>query len=188
MNNDLTKTFEQLILSTGELLNREGLRKTPARAASAFQYLTSGYRIDIKELINDAIFECENNEMVIVKNIEFFSLCEHHLLPMIGKCHVAYIPNGKVLGLSKIARIVDVFSRRLQIQETLTKQIAETICEVVEAQGVMVIADAVHLCMMARGVSKQHSSVRSMSTLGNFQTNVELKNHFINSLNIKNEN
>jgi GTP cyclohydrolase I len=182
---NLPDLFAELITSTGESLQRNGLHKTPKRAAQAFQSLTSGYQTDLQTVINDAIFDCPNKEMVVLKNIEFFSLCEHHLLPMIGKCHVAYLPRGKVLGLSKVARIIDVFARRLQIQETLTLQIAEALFKAVNPEGVIVITDAIHLCMMARGVSKQHAAVRSMATLGSFQNDMEAKKHFMQLVNFE---
>ncbi|MBF0266813.1 MAG: GTP cyclohydrolase I FolE, partial [Gammaproteobacteria bacterium] len=143
--------FEQIIASVGEDITRDGLIDTPQRAAKAFQFLTKGYAQNIEEVVNGAIFESDNDEMVLVKDIELYSLCEHHLLPFIGKCHVAYIPEGKVIGLSKIARIVDVYARRLQIQENMTKQIAETIRDVTGASAVGVVVEAKHLCMMMRG-------------------------------------
>lgn len=185
---DLSESFTEIIASVGLSLQEPGLRKTPQRAAKAFQSLTSGYQCDLKTLVNGAIFSCSNKEMILVKNIEFFSLCEHHLLPMIGKCHVAYIPNGKVLGLSKVARIVDMFAKRLQIQENLTKQISEAIAEVTDAEGVAVMTDAIHLCMLARGVSKQHASVTNLATLGCLQNDMAQKNHFLYLINPRNYN
>src|SRR3990167_5254476 len=149
--------FKKIIELLGEDLNRDGLKDTPKRAAAALQFLTQGYQQSLKQIVNGALFETDNDEMIIVKDIELYSLCEHHLLPFIGKCHVAYLPKGKILGLSKIARIVDVFARRLQVQEKLTKQIADTMLEITGASGVGVIIEAKHLCMMMRGVEKQNS-------------------------------
>ena len=175
--------YEQIIKSTGEDISRAGLLDTPDRAAKAFAYLTSGYTMDIKDVINDALFPSDSEEMVIVKDIELFSLCEHHLLPFIGKCHVAYIPNGKVLGLSKVARVVDMFARRLQIQEALAQQIASTIQEVTEARGVGVIVEAKHMCMMMRGVEKQNSSMKTSAMLGTFRTDQATRTEFLTLLN-----
>mgnify|MGYP001283282079 FL=1 len=175
----MEKAFEKIISLTGEDLSRPGLTKTPARAAKAFEYLTSGYNVDLNQLINNALFPSDSEEMVMVKDIELFSLCEHHLLPFIGKCHVAYIPNGKVLGLSKIARVVDMFSRRLQLQETLAQQIASTIQKVTSAQGVGVIIEAKHMCMMMRGVEKQNSSMKTSAMLGLFRSNQATRTEFL---------
>ncbi len=158
--------FKQLLIDIGEDTNREGLLKTPMRAAKAYKFLTKGYSEDLDKIINNAIFETDTSEMVLVKNIELYSMCEHHLLPFIGKCHVAYIPNGKVIGLSKIARIVDVFARRLQIQENLTRQIADTVQKYTDAVGVAVVIEAQHLCMMMRGVEKQNSVMITSCVLG----------------------
>ena len=174
--------YEEIIKSTGEDISRAGLLDTPDRAAKAFAYLTSGYTMDIKDVINDALFPSDSEEMVIVKDIELFSLCEHHLLPFIGKCHVAYIPNGKVLGLSKVARVVDMFARRLQIQEALAQQIASTIQEVTEARGVGVIVEAKHMCMMMRGVEKQNSSMKTSAMLGTFRTDQATRTEFLTLL------
>ncbi|MCB1760895.1 MAG: GTP cyclohydrolase I FolE, partial [Gammaproteobacteria bacterium] len=149
---DLAQYYAALIEGIGEDPGRDGLQDTPQRAAKALLYLTHGYRQSIDEVVNGAIFESSNEEMVIVKDIELYSMCEHHLLPFIGKCHVAYLPTGKVIGLSKIARIVDMFARRLQIQETLTKEIADAVMQTTGASGVGVIIEAKHLCMMMRGV------------------------------------
>ncbi len=171
--------YEKIIQSTGEDITRPGLIDTPDRAAKAFSYLTSGYEMDIKEVINNALFPSDSEEMVIVKDIELFSLCEHHLLPFIGKCHVAYIPNGKVLGLSKVARVVDMFARRLQIQEALAQQIASTISEVTQAHGVGVIVEAKHMCMMMRGVQKQNSSMITSVMLGSMRTSDATRNEFL---------
>jgi GTP cyclohydrolase I len=160
--------YKQIIEAIGEDPNREGLIKTPERAARAMEFLTRGYSQDIDELINNALFEADTKEIVLVKDIELYSMCEHHLLPFIGKAHVAYIPDGKVLGLSKVARIVDVFARRLQIQEKLTKQIADTIQKYTGAVGVAVVIEAQHLCMMMRGVEKQNSVMVTSAVLGEF--------------------
>ena len=173
----------KIIESTGEDVNRPGLLDTPDRAAKAFEYLTSGYNMDLKEVINDALFPSDSEEMVIVKDIELFSLCEHHLLPFIGKCHVAYIPNGQVLGLSKVARVVDMFARRLQIQEALAQQIASTIQQTTNARGVGVIVEAKHMCMMMRGVEKQNSSMKTSAMLGTFRTDQATRTEFLALLN-----
>jgi GTP cyclohydrolase IA len=156
----------EILKLLGEDPNREGLRDTPQRAENALKYLTKGYHESIDDIINDALFESDMSEMVVVKDIELYSLCEHHLLPFIGKCHVAYIPNGKVLGLSKIARIVDYYARRLQIQECLTQEIAKCIESITGASGVGVIIEAKHLCMMMRGVEKQNSVMTTSVMLG----------------------
>ena len=174
--------YLKIIQSTGEDVTRPGLLDTPDRAAKAFEYLTSGYHMDIKEVINDALFPSDSEEMVIVKDIELFSLCEHHLLPFIGKCHVAYIPSGKVLGLSKVARIVDMFARRLQIQEALAQQIASTVQEATNARGVGVIVEAKHMCMMMRGVEKQNSSMKTSAMLGSFRTDQATRTEFLTLL------
>ncbi|CAI8309262.1 MAG: GTP cyclohydrolase I [Porticoccaceae bacterium] len=178
----MNKHFEKIIQSTGEDLSRPGLLDTPARAAKAFAYLTSGYDMDLDQVINNALFPSESDEMVMVKDIELYSLCEHHMLPFIGKCHVAYIPTGKVLGLSKVARVVDMFSRRLQIQETLAQQIASTIQQVTQAQGVGVIIEAKHMCMMMRGVEKQNSSMKTSAMLGSFRTSQATRTEFFSLL------
>jgi GTP cyclohydrolase I len=174
--------YLKIIESTGEDVSRPGLLDTPDRAAKAFAYLTSGYDMDIKEVINDALFPSDSEEMVIVKDIELFSLCEHHLLPFIGKCHVAYIPSGKVLGLSKVARIVDMFARRLQIQEALAQQIASTVQDATNARGVGVIVEAKHMCMMMRGVEKQNSSMKTSAMLGSFRTDQATRTEFLTLL------
>jgi len=175
----MEKSYEQLLKKIGEDLNRPGLKKTPQRAARALEYLTQGYRHNIDEIVNDAIFESDNDEMIIVKNIEVYSLCEHHLLPFFGKCHVGYIPKGKILGLSKIARIVDFFARRLQVQENLTKQIAETIMKYTAAGGVGVVIEAQHLCMMMRGVEKQNSVMKTSCMLGAFRKGASTRAEFL---------
>lgn len=175
----MEEQFRQIIESVGEDPNREGLVDTPDRAARAFGFLTKGYKENPADVIGSAIFETDTDEMVIVKNIELYSLCEHHLLPFIGKCHVGYLPKGKVLGLSKIARIVDVFARRLQIQEILTKQIAETIMNGVNADGVGVVIEANHLCMMMRGVEKQNSTMVTSCMLGSFRSHTRTRSEFL---------
>ncbi len=175
----MEKAFAEIIKSVGEDLERDGLVDTPKRAAKAFQFLTEGYRRNVDDVVNNALFESDCNEMVIVSDIELYSLCEHHLLPFIGKAHVAYIPSGKVLGLSKVARIVDLFARRLQIQEQLTTQIAQTVQEVTNAAGVGVIIEAKHMCMMMRGVEKQNSVMRTSAMLGEFQSNQATRQEFL---------
>ena len=176
----MEKHFSEIISALGEDVNREGLLDTPKRAAKAMQFLTRGYQMSVDEVVNNAIFESDNDEMVIVKDIEMYSLCEHHLLPFIGKCHVAYIPQGKVVGLSKIARIVEIYARRLQIQENLTKQIAETILNVTDAAGVGVVVEAKHLCMMMRGVEKQNSTMTTSMMLGQFRKDINTRTEFLN--------
>ncbi|MGI9308923.1 MAG: GTP cyclohydrolase I FolE [Gammaproteobacteria bacterium] len=171
--------FRKIIEAVGEDPNREGLVKTPERAAKAFEYLTRGYRQNIDDLINNAIFTSDTDEMVIVRNIELYSMCEHHMLPFIGKAHVAYLPAGKVLGLSKIARIVDYFARRLQIQEVLTKQIADCVNDAIEGMGVGVVIEAKHMCMMMRGVEKQNSVMTTSCMLGHFRTQDQTRNEFL---------
>jgi GTP cyclohydrolase I len=179
-NEKIDTLIKNLIISLGDDPEREGLQKTPSRARKSLQYLTKGYQEDLFSLVNGAIFESSMDEMVIVKDIELYSMCEHHLLPFIGKCHVAYIPEGKVLGLSKIARVVDMFARRLQIQENLTKQIAEAILTVTQAKGVAVIIEAQHLCMMMRGVEKQNSKMTTSVMLGLFRRDDRTRTEFLN--------
>ncbi|PTU29170.1 GTP cyclohydrolase I FolE [Stenotrophobium rhamnosiphilum] len=171
--------FRAIIEAVGENPEREGLVRTPLRAAKAMQYLTQGYEQDINEIVNGAIFESENDQMVIVRHIEMYSLCEHHLLPFIGKCHVAYLPDGKVIGLSKIPRIVDMFARRLQIQENLTKQIGECVQNVTGAKGVAVVIEAKHLCAMMRGVGKQNSDMVTSVMLGRFREDSRTRQEFL---------
>jgi len=170
----MSESIENAVLSIlkliGEDPNREGLLKTPHRVSKAYEFLTKGYREDIERIVNNAVFHEECNEMVVVRNIEFYSLCEHHMLPFFGKCHVAYLPKGKIIGLSKIPRIVDAFSRRLQVQERLTNQIAQTMEDLLQPYGVAVIMEGKHLCMMMRGVEKQNSFVTSSAMLGDFRT------------------
>ena len=175
----MEKLFKSLIEKIGEDPNREGLVDTPKRAAKALEFITRGYQQNVGDVVNGAIFESDTDEMVIVKDIELYSMCEHHMLPFIGKCHVAYIPDGKVIGLSKIARIVDVFARRLQIQENLTKQIAASISDVTGATGVGVIIEAKHLCMMMRGVEKQNSTMTTSVMLGSFRSEARTRGEFL---------
>ncbi|MFP8965411.1 GTP cyclohydrolase I FolE [Pokkaliibacter sp. CJK22405] len=175
----MEQAFAQIITSIGEDLGRDGLKDTPKRAAKAMGYLTQGYHQKLEEIVNNALFPSENSEMVIVKNIELYSLCEHHMLPFIGKAHVAYIPKGKVVGLSKVARIVDMYARRLQIQENLTKEIADAIMTVTNAAGVGVVIEAQHMCMMMRGVEKQNASMTTSMMLGNFRHDERTRNEFL---------
>ena len=168
-----------IIREVGEDPTREGLAKTPGRFASAIRYLTSGYGIDVREAVSDALFEMDCEEMVIVKDIEFYSLCEHHILPITGKVHVGYLPRGKVIGLSKVARVVDIFARRLQVQERLTSQIAEGLIDVLGALGVGVVVEAVHYCMVMRGVQKQNSKTVTSSMLGAFRDDNRTRAEFM---------
>ncbi len=183
MTEELANHYRQIILGLGEDPEREGLRDTPKRAAKAMQFLNRGYLQSLEEIVNGAVFESETDEMVLVKNIELYSMCEHHLLPFIGKCHIAYLPNGRVLGLSKFARVVDMYARRMQIQENLTRQIAEAIQEVTNARGVGVVIEAQHLCMMMRGVEKQNSSMTSSVMLGAFRQNQSTRQEFLTLIN-----
>jgi GTP cyclohydrolase I len=176
----LVAAFERVLAELGEDPKREGLLKTPARIASAFRYLTSGYAQDPATVLNGALFTENYNEMVLVKDIDFFSLCEHHLLPFFGKAHVAYIPDRKIVGLSKVARLVEMFSRRLQVQERLTSQIAGTINEQLRPLGVAVVIEAQHLCMMMRGVEKQNSRALTSSMIGVFQDREATRMEFLN--------
>jgi GTP cyclohydrolase I len=175
----MEQAYEDIITNIGEDLTRPGIADTPKRAAKAMEFLMRGYKQDIDAVINDALFPSSSEEMVIVKNIELYSMCEHHMLPFIGKCHVAYIPQGKVIGLSKIARIVDIFARRMQIQENLTKEIAETIISKTGAAGAAVIIEAQHMCMMMRGVEKQNSVMTTSCMLGAFRNSHNTRNEFL---------
>lgn len=175
----LEELVREMIVRLGEDPTREGLVRTPERVQRAWEYLTRGYKEDPEEMLKNALFSVNYDEMVIVKDVEMFSLCEHHMLPFFGKVHVAYIPNGKVIGLSKIPRLIEMFSRRLQIQERLTTQIAETIQNVIEPQGVGVVIEARHLCMMMRGVEKQHSATVTSSMLGCFREEQETRTEFL---------
>ncbi len=171
--------FEKILKDLGEDPTREGLLRTPYRAEKALQFLTSGYTTNIEEIVNGALFTAENDDMVVVKNIEYYSLCEHHILPFFGTVHVAYLPDKKIIGLSKIPRIVDVFARRLQVQERITQQIADTLMEVLEPRGVAVVSEAKHFCMMMRGVEKQCSSTVTSAMLGEFRRNSATKDEFL---------
>jgi GTP cyclohydrolase IA len=175
----LEEIIARLLKEVGEDPEREGLIRTPSRVAKAYEFLTKGYQEDIKKVLNEAIFSEEYSEMVIVKDIDFFSMCEHHLLPFYGKAHVAYIPNGKIVGLSKIPRIVEVFSRRLQVQERLTRQIAETLFEALNPEGVAVVVEARHMCMMMRGVEKQNSLATTSAMLGVFMDDMKTRGEFL---------
>src|SRR6201999_491172 len=175
----ITDAYRELLQGIGEDTDREGLRRTPDRAARALEFLTQGYRQNLDEIINGAVFESRASEIILVKDIELYSLCEHHLLPFIGKAHVAYIPSGKVLGLSKVARIVDMYARPLQIQENLSRQIADAVQQVTGALGVAVVIEAKHMCMMMRGVEKQNSSMITSVMLGEFRENAATRSEFL---------
>jgi GTP cyclohydrolase I len=178
----IASAYRELLQSIGEDVNREGLQRTPDRAARALEFLTQGYRQNLDEIVNGAVFESSASEIILVKDIELYSLCEHHLLPFIGRAHVAYLPNGKVIGLSKVARIVDVFARRLQIQENLTTQIAESLMNCLEPSGVAVVVEAKHLCMMMRGVEKQNSVMKTSCLLGTFKDDARTRSEFLSLL------
>jgi GTP cyclohydrolase I len=178
----LEELYTDVLTQIGEDPKREGLAKTPARAARAIKFLTAGYEQSVEEVVNGALFSSDIDEMVVLKNIEIYSLCEHHLLPFVGQCHIAYLPQGKVLGISKIARLVEVFTRRLQIQENLTKQIADTLLEVTSASGVGVLIEAQHFCMMMRGIQKQNSVLSTSVMLGEFRNNPQTRNEFLSLL------
>ncbi|BCG64174.1 MAG: GTP cyclohydrolase IA [Methyloprofundus sp.] len=175
--------FSKIIEAIGEDVTREGLVDTPKRAAKAFKFLNNGYEKNLEEVLNGAIFEADTEDMVIVKDIELYSLCEHHLLPFVGKCHIAYLPDGHVLGLSKLARIVDMYARRLQIQERLTKQIADAVDEAIGAKGVAVVIEAKHMCMMMRGVEKQNSVMTTSVMTGIFREDMSTRSEFLSLIN-----
>lgn len=175
----MNELYKNILTEIGEDPTREGLVGTPDRAAKAMKFLTQGYHQKVEDVINDAIFTVADNHMVIVKDIELYSLCEHHMLPFIGKCHIGYIPEGKVLGVSKLARVVDLFARRLQIQERLTNQIAGTIMDAIIPEGVGVVIEAQHLCMMMRGVEKQNSCMVTSAMLGSFRDDRATRNEFL---------
>ena len=186
--NDIEKietNYCSMLHAIGEDVNRDGLKKTPSRAAQSLAFLTKGYNESLAEILNGAVFESDNDGMILVRDIELYSLCEHHLVPFFGKCHVAYIPNGKVIGLSKIARVVDLYARRLQIQENLTQQISHAIKEATDALGVAVVIEAQHLCMMMRGVEKQSSAMFTSSMLGAFRQNPSTRSEFFSLINKK---
>jgi GTP cyclohydrolase I len=178
----MEKSFLELLEAIGEDPQREGLLRTPTRAARAFEFLTNGYRQSLDDVVNGAIFESDTSEIILVKDIELYSMCEHHLLPFIGRAHVAYIPQGKVIGLSKVARLVDVFARRLQIQENLTMQIADALMKTLHPSGVGVVVEAKHLCMMMRGVEKQNSSMKTSCLLGSFKEDARTRSEFFSLL------
>jgi GTP cyclohydrolase IA len=180
--NKIANVYRELLQGIGEDVDREGLLRTPDRAARALEFLTQGYRQNLDQIINGAVFESRASEIILVKDIELYSLCEHHLLPFIGRAHVAYLPNGKVIGLSKVARIVDVFARRLQIQENLTTQIAESLMRCLEPSGVAVVVEAKHLCMMMRGVEKQNSVMKTSCLLGTFKEDARTRSEFLSLL------
>lgn len=175
----LEPLIKKIIKEIGENPIREGLRKTPKRAADAFRFFTSGYKQDLKSVVNDAIYNEKSNNMVILKDINFYSLCEHHLLPFFGKCHIGYIPNGKVIGLSKLPRIVNMYARRLQLQERITAQIADAINQVLKPKGVAVVIEAMHMCMSMRGVEKEDSKTITSTVLGSFAKNRKTREEFL---------
>jgi GTP cyclohydrolase I len=181
---DLEKLYEQILQCIGEDVQREGLIKTPRRAADAMKFMTQGYRQNIKNILNGAIFDSDSDDIVIVRDIEFYSLCEHHILPFFGKCHVGYIPNGKIIGLSKIPRIVDMYARRLQVQERLTHQIAHALNQALNPLGIAVVMEAQHMCMMIRGVQKQNSKAITSSVLGVFRDDPSTKAEWMSLLQI----
>ena len=170
---------EQMLTDIGEDPERDGLKRTPLRVAKAMDFLTSGYHTSVEEVVNGALFEDDTDEMVIVKDIEFYSLCEHHMLPFFGKAHIGYVPNGKIIGLSKMARIVDVFARRLQVQERMTSQVADALMDILDARGVAVVVEGQHFCMMMRGVQKQDSSTVTKAMRGDFKTDPQLRQEFM---------
>ena len=184
--NNMMDIVKNLLTAIGEDPDREGLVSTPKRVAKAYEFLTKGYHQDIDEVLNGAIFTEKYDEMVVVKNIDFYSLCEHHMLPFYGKVHVAYIPNGKIVGLSKIPRIVEVFARRLQVQERMTQQIADTLDKYLQPIGVAVVSEANHMCMMMRGVEKQNSSATSSAMHGVFKDDAKTRSEFLNLISINN--
>ncbi|MBD3410159.1 MAG: GTP cyclohydrolase I FolE [Ignavibacteriales bacterium] len=179
------KLFHNFLELIGEDPEREGLLRTPERVAKAWEFLTSGYRMDVEKVLNNAVFEEDYDEMVIVKDVDFYSVCEHHLLPIYGKAHVAYIPNGKIVGLSKLPRLVDVFARRLQVQERMTRQIADTIQEAIQPDGVAVVVEGYHMCMMMRGVQKQNSRAVTSAVHGAFKDDARTRNEFMNLIGIE---
>ena len=181
----IEKLIHELLIQIGEDPNREGIKKTPERVAKAWQFLAKGYEQNLDKIINDAIFTEDYDEMVTVKDIDFFSLCEHHMLPFFGKAHVAYIPDGKIIGLSKVPRIIEMFSRRLQVQERLTQQIAETLNDVLSPKGVAVVLEGEHMCMQMRGVEKQNSYATTSAMTGRFRTDSRTREEFLNIISMK---
>jgi len=181
-SNELIKSFKYMLKDIGEDETREGLLDTPKRAAAAFKFLNHGYKLSLDKVVNNALFDSEIEDMVLVRDIEFYSLCEHHMLPFNGRCHVAYIPNGKVLGLSKVARIVDMYARRLQIQERLTHEVADAITKITGCRGCAVVVEAQHMCMIMRGVQKQNSVMKTSSMLGVFRNNPSTRAEFLSLL------
>ncbi|MGE5812673.1 MAG: GTP cyclohydrolase I FolE [Ignavibacteria bacterium] len=183
---EVQKIISELLVEIGENPNREGLVNTPKRIAKMYEFLTSGYNQKIEEIINGAVFHVKYDEMVLVKNIDFYSLCEHHMLPFYGKVHIAYIPNGKIVGLSKIPRMVEVFSRRLQVQERMTQEIADTLDNCLNPQGVAVVSEAYHMCMMMRGVQKQNSSATASAVHGVFKEDARTRDEFLKLISTSN--
>jgi len=181
----IEKIIHELLIQIGEDPNREGIKKTPERVAKAWQFLAKGYEQNLDKIINNAIFKEDYDEMVTVKNIDFFSLCEHHMLPFFGKAHVAYIPDGKIIGLSKVPRIIEMFSRRLQVQERMTQQIAETLNDVLKPKGVAVVLEGEHMCMQMRGVEKQNSYATTSAMKGRFRTDSRTREEFLNIISMK---
>ncbi|MDZ4159436.1 MAG: GTP cyclohydrolase I FolE [Anaerolineaceae bacterium] len=178
----IQQAVQKILEAVGENPNRQGLQRTPARVANAYEELLAGYRVDPLEMVNDALFDVTYEEMVLVRDVEFYSLCEHHMLPFIGRAHIAYIPGGKVIGLSKIPRIVDMFARRLQVQERMTRQIADFIQELLNPAGVAVVVEALHLCTMMRGVKKHDSRMTTSTMLGSFRTNLAARMEFLDNI------
>jgi len=181
--NKIKELTRDLLDEIGENPDREGLLKTPERVAKAWEFFSQGYSTDIQEIVNGAIFDEDCSEMVVVRDIEFFSMCEHHMIPFFGRCHVGYLPNKKIIGLSKIPRIVDVFSQRLQVQERLTTQVAETLMDILDPKGVGVVMEGRHLCMQMRGVEKQNSFATTSAMLGQFRDSVETRSEFLSIIN-----
>jgi len=184
-HNNLKEITRSLLKEIGEDPNRDGLLKTPERVAKAWDFFSQGYDTDIQSIVNDAIFEEDCSEMVVVRDIEFFSMCEHHLIPFFGRCHVGYLPNKKIIGLSKIPRIVDAFAQRLQVQERLTGQVAETLMDILDPKGVGVVMEGRHLCMQMRGVEKQNSFATTSAMLGQFRDSAETRSEFLSIIRMK---
>ena len=185
INKNIENLTKELLKEIGEDSNREGLLKTPYRVAKSWSFLTRGYKQDLNELVNKAIFHEDYDEMVLIKDIEYYSMCEHHLLPFFGRVHVAYVPNGKIIGLSKVPRIVDLFSRRLQVQERMTQEIADTLNEVLEPKGVAVVVEGQHMCMQMRGVENKNSYATTSHMLGLFRQDAKTRKEFLNLINLK---